>query len=99
MFGELTSGVRYLIEGAWGARTADRHDAFATALYQEEAWRRQSDLAAWAERAARRLARLVEGIPAKVNLIPFNTFPGTRYRRSLFMATSTDKWNIEFCDL
>ncbi len=28
------------------------------------------------------LARLLEGVPAKVNLIPFNPFPQTRYRRS-----------------
>jgi 23S rRNA (adenine2503-C2)-methyltransferase len=32
--------------------------------------------------AARRLARRLKGHPAKVNLIPFNPFPGTRYRRS-----------------
>jgi 23S rRNA (adenine2503-C2)-methyltransferase len=31
---------------------------------------------------ARALARLLKGHPAKVNLIPFNPFPGTRYRRS-----------------
>jgi 23S rRNA (adenine2503-C2)-methyltransferase len=31
---------------------------------------------------ARALARLLKGHPAKVNLIPFNSFPGTRYRRS-----------------
>jgi 23S rRNA (adenine2503-C2)-methyltransferase len=31
---------------------------------------------------ARQLARLLKGHPAKVNLIPFNTFPGTHYRRS-----------------
>ncbi len=31
---------------------------------------------------ARSLARLLSGRPAKVNLIPFNPFPGTRYRRS-----------------
>jgi 23S rRNA (adenine2503-C2)-methyltransferase len=31
---------------------------------------------------ARQLARLVKGRPAKLNLIPFNIFPGTRYRRS-----------------
>lgn len=31
---------------------------------------------------ARRLARRLEGVPAKVNLIPFNPFPGTRYQRS-----------------
>ena len=31
---------------------------------------------------ARRLARLLRGKPAKVNLIPFNSFPGTGYRRS-----------------
>ncbi len=31
---------------------------------------------------ARALARLLRGRPAKLNLIPFNIFPGTRYRRS-----------------
>ncbi len=31
---------------------------------------------------ARELARLLRGRPAKLNLIPFNVFPGTRYRRS-----------------
>jgi len=31
---------------------------------------------------ARELARLMQGRPAKLNLIPFNVFPGTRYRRS-----------------
>lgn len=31
---------------------------------------------------ARALARLLRGHPAKVNLIPFNPFPGTRYSRS-----------------
>lgn len=31
---------------------------------------------------ARELAQLLKGQPAKVNLIPFNAFPGTRYRRS-----------------
>jgi 23S rRNA (adenine2503-C2)-methyltransferase len=31
---------------------------------------------------ARELARLLAGKPAKLNLIPFNVFPGTRYRRS-----------------
>jgi 23S rRNA (adenine2503-C2)-methyltransferase len=31
---------------------------------------------------ARRLIRCLEGVPAKVNLIPFNPFPQTRYRRS-----------------
>ncbi len=31
---------------------------------------------------ARALARLLAGHPAKVNLIPFNPFPGTRYGRS-----------------
>jgi 23S rRNA (adenine2503-C2)-methyltransferase len=30
---------------------------------------------------ARAVARLLKGHPAKVNLIPFNPFPGTRYRR------------------
>jgi len=31
---------------------------------------------------ARRLVRLISGIPAKVNLIPFNEWPGAPYRRS-----------------
>jgi 23S rRNA (adenine2503-C2)-methyltransferase len=31
---------------------------------------------------ARELIGLLRGRPAKVNLIPFNPFPGTRYRRS-----------------
>ena len=31
---------------------------------------------------ARALAALLKGHPAKVNLIPFNAFPGTPYRRS-----------------
>jgi len=31
---------------------------------------------------ARELARLLRGKPAKLNLIPFNPFPGTTYRRS-----------------
>jgi 23S rRNA (adenine2503-C2)-methyltransferase len=35
---------------------------------------------------ARALARLLKGHPAKVNLIPFNPFPGTLYRRSGALA-------------
>ncbi len=31
---------------------------------------------------ARELARLMRGRPAKLNLIPFNAYPGTQYRRS-----------------
>ncbi len=31
---------------------------------------------------ARRLVRLIEGIPAKINLIPFNEWPGAPYARS-----------------
>jgi 23S rRNA (adenine2503-C2)-methyltransferase len=31
---------------------------------------------------ARQLSRLMRGHPAKLNLIPFNAFPGTAYRRS-----------------
>lgn len=31
---------------------------------------------------ARGLVRLLKGHPAKLNLIPFNPYPGTRYRRS-----------------
>lgn len=33
-------------------------------------------------RDARALIRLLEGIPSKINLIPFNPFPGTDYRSS-----------------
>ncbi|HEY4443332.1 MAG TPA: radical SAM protein [Steroidobacteraceae bacterium] len=35
---------------------------------------------------ARQLARLLKGRAAKLNLIPFNAFPGTRYRRSTAAA-------------
>ncbi len=31
---------------------------------------------------ARELVKVLRGVPAKVNLIPFNPFPGTQYRRS-----------------
>jgi 23S rRNA (adenine2503-C2)-methyltransferase len=31
---------------------------------------------------ARRLVRLISGIPAKINLIPFNEWPGAPYERS-----------------
>ncbi len=31
---------------------------------------------------ARRLVRLIDGIPAKINLIPFNPWPGSPYERS-----------------
>jgi 23S rRNA (adenine2503-C2)-methyltransferase len=31
---------------------------------------------------ARQLAKLLRGLPSKLNLIPFNPFPGTRYRCS-----------------
>lgn len=34
------------------------------------------------EQHARELAGLLRDLPAKVNLIPFNPFPGTRYQRS-----------------
>ena len=34
------------------------------------------------EKQARALAALIQDIPSKVNLIPFNPFPGTRHRRS-----------------
>ncbi|MEZ5542792.1 MAG: 23S rRNA (adenine(2503)-C(2))-methyltransferase RlmN [Pseudomonadota bacterium] len=34
------------------------------------------------DRHARELIHCLEGVPAKVNLIPFNPFPQTRYRRS-----------------
>ena len=31
---------------------------------------------------ARRLVKLIAGIPAKINLIPFNEWPGSPYQRS-----------------
>jgi len=31
---------------------------------------------------AKQLAKILQGVPAKVNLIPFNPFPETRYKRS-----------------
>jgi 23S rRNA (adenine2503-C2)-methyltransferase len=31
---------------------------------------------------ARRLIKLIQGIPAKINLIPFNEWPGAPYQRS-----------------
>lgn len=31
---------------------------------------------------ARQLIRILQGVPAKINLIPFNSFPGTQYHRS-----------------
>ncbi len=34
------------------------------------------------DRHARQLVKLLEGVPAKVNLIPFNPFPLTRFKRS-----------------
>jgi len=34
------------------------------------------------EEQAEALARLLRGVPSKVNLIPFNPFPGSRYRSS-----------------
>lgn len=34
------------------------------------------------DKQARSLAKLLRHVPAKVNLIPFNPFPETRYRRS-----------------
>jgi 23S rRNA (adenine2503-C2)-methyltransferase len=34
------------------------------------------------DRHARALARLLKQVPSKINLIPFNPFPATRYRRS-----------------
>jgi len=34
------------------------------------------------DRQAKQLIRLLEGTPSKVNLIPFNPFPGTGYRTS-----------------
>lgn len=37
---------------------------------------------------ARELARILQGVPAKVNLIPFNPFPQTQYRRSSVEAVA-----------
>ena len=38
------------------------------------------------EADARQLVRLIQNIPSKVNLIPFNPFPGTSYQRSSSVA-------------
>jgi 23S rRNA (adenine2503-C2)-methyltransferase len=38
---------------------------------------------------ARQLARLLQDVPSKVNLIPFNPFPHTRYKRSSQQAIDT----------
>lgn len=35
---------------------------------------------------ARQLVKLIKSVPCKVNLIPFNPFPGTEYRRSPLVA-------------
>ncbi len=35
-----------------------------------------------ADQQARQLVKLMQGVPAKINLIPFNPFPGSDYRRS-----------------
>src|SRR3546814_9745250 len=37
---------------------------------------------------ARRLVALIEGIPAKINLIPFNPWPGSRDRKSTRLNSS-----------
>ena len=37
----------------------------------------------------RQLARLLRGLPAKVNLIPFNPFPGSGYTRSPLSAINS----------
>ena len=37
---------------------------------------------------AARLADLLADVPAKINLIPFNPFPGTSYRRSSASAVA-----------
>ena len=37
---------------------------------------------------ARRLVKLIEGIPAKINLIPFNEWPGAPYERSATTAST-----------
>ena len=42
------------------------------------------------EAEARELVRLIRGIPAKVNLIPFNPWPGAPYQ------TSTDEQTAKF---
>lgn len=39
------------------------------------------------QKHARQLLRCLEGTPAKINLIPFNPFPGSEYKRSSTIAT------------
>ena len=38
---------------------------------------------------AKKLARILEGVPSKINLIPFNPFPQSDYRRSSAQAIQT----------
>jgi 23S rRNA (adenine2503-C2)-methyltransferase len=40
------------------------------------------------EAEARMLVKLMNGIPAKINLIPFNSFPGTDYKCSSTVAVN-----------
>jgi 23S rRNA (adenine2503-C2)-methyltransferase len=40
------------------------------------------------EAEARELVRLIRGIPAKVNLIPFNPWPGAPYKTSTHEQTA-----------
>lgn len=40
---------------------------------------------------ARQLIKILEGIPVKINLIPFNPFPNTMYRRSSFAIIKSFK--------
>jgi 23S rRNA (adenine2503-C2)-methyltransferase len=40
------------------------------------------------EAEARELVRLLRGIPAKVNLIPFNPWPGSPYKTSTARRSS-----------
>jgi hypothetical protein len=49
-FGELGQGIRYLAEGAWAGRSADRHDAFGTAYPYDNSLQ---VIEAWVERTFR----------------------------------------------
>jgi len=67
--------VATLLEACW-AYTAKNANRFVT--FEYVMLRGVNDSSAHADQ----LAALLKGKPAKVNLIPFNPFPGTRFKRS-----------------
>jgi 23S rRNA (adenine2503-C2)-methyltransferase len=71
--------IEELLEACWryAERSAGRHITFEYVML-DGINDREEDM--------RRLAKLLAHRPAKVNLIPFNPFPGTEYRRSSLAA-------------